>query len=243
MWRWQWLMPRCNRRPEWCWSRACFDRERISCPDSFRSISAREGPGVRTVSKGFPVVGRTRRGLTRCVSGPVVLPSVVFGIGLITGHAAVPAAAKTGSDEQWRRLGKPCPTGMLTPVRGCRRRVPLQGRAGGWCLRSGEVDCRLGDWAVGARCVGLSTGASTSQLTRGLRPREEKRESREEMFWAGARGEAPTWSTAPSAVFPRPAAERGERRKGKGGGRAPARHRSVGLSASAGMCREAWGCV
>ena len=52
-----------------------------------------------------------------------------------------------------------------------------------------------------AKLYVVPTGhASTSQLTRGLRPREEKRESGEEMVWAGARGEvgAKRWQSRPT---------------------------------------------
>ena len=48
----------------------------------------------------------------------------------------------------------------------------------------------------------MGLDVSTSQLTHGLRPREETRESREERLGGGGGAVGRTWSTAPSAVFP-----------------------------------------
>ena len=64
---------------------------------------------------------------------------------------------------------------------GAMEEFPFRERAGGWLF---AVRKSIAGWAigaVGAGGVGLTTVASTSQLTRGRRPREGRGESREEM--------------------------------------------------------------
>jgi hypothetical protein len=140
-------------RPAWSTVRCVWD-----WPDhragghrkGVRTLFRRSRHGKDQVSGRMPGASRW---LDELGAGPpgvcqarLVPPSVVFGIGLITEPAALPAVAKMGLDKQLPRLGNPSPTGMLIPDRGCHRRIPYRERAGGWCSCGGRS---IAGWVMG----------------------------------------------------------------------------------------------